>query len=104
MKYTFLLLLEPMMAWAQLSKIKLDGVVNIEEWAGTQKHLIQYEFDPGDNVSSVNKTEVWITYSATDLYVGFIAYGNRSELRSSIYHLLYWSYQWLFLYGTGIWL
>ena len=84
MKYTFLLLLVPMMAWSQSSKIQLDGVVNTEEWAGTQKHLIQYEFDPGDNVSSVNKTEVWITYSATDLYVGFIAYGNSSELRSSI--------------------
>jgi len=84
MKYPFFLLLLPLIGWSQNPKITLDGVVQPKEWEEAQKHLIQYEFDPGDNVSSVNKTEAWITYSATDLYVGFIAYGTMSELRSSI--------------------
>ena len=49
-----------------------------------RKHLIEYEISPGNNIPSQEATEVYITYSSTDLYVGFIAYADMKTLRSSI--------------------
>lgn len=61
-----------------------DGMVTPEEWAQAQKFQIQYEIDPGNNSPSHNLTDVFVSYSETHLYVGFIAYANMSTLRSSI--------------------
>ena len=61
-----------------------DGVVNSEEWNSSQKHIIEYEISPGNNTPSPVATEAYITYSPTDLYVGFIAYADMKTLRSSI--------------------
>ncbi len=61
-----------------------DGVVNHEEWQNAQEFLIGYEIEPGDNSPAPQKTTVFITYSPTDLYVGFIAEANMQQLRSSI--------------------
>ena len=63
---------------------EFDGVVGEQEWANTQKFLINYEIDPGNNTPSENLTEVFVSYSETHLYVGFIAYTDMKTLRSSI--------------------
>ena len=61
-----------------------DGVVSAEEWMGAQKFSLDYEVDPGDNTPPPYKTTAYITYSPTDLYVGFIANADMQNLRSSI--------------------
>lgn len=76
------LLATPLMA--QTSVPVFDGMVTPEEWAQGQKFQIQYEIDPGNNSPSHNLTDVFVSYSETHLYVGFIAYANMSTLRSSI--------------------
>ena len=63
---------------------EFDGVVGEQEWANTQKFLINYEIDPGNNTPSENLTEVFVSYSETNLYVWFIAYTDMKTLRSSI--------------------
>ena len=63
---------------------EFDGLVGEQEWANSQKFLINYEIDPGNNTPSENLTEVFVGYSETHLYVGFIAYTDMKTLRSSI--------------------
>ncbi|MFM1877721.1 MAG: Carbohydrate family 9 binding domain-like, partial [Bacteroidota bacterium] len=59
-------------------------MVSPEEWAIADKHQINYEFDPGDNIPSANLTDVYLTYDEQHLLIGFIAYADMSTLRSSI--------------------
>ena len=80
----FLLLLFPLFIQAQKVLPEFDGVVSPEEWDGAETFKIDYEIDPGNNVPSPHLTEVFITYSETDLYVGFIAYADMTNLRSSV--------------------
>lgn len=61
-----------------------DGVVSPNEWKDAQQFSIDYEINPGDNSPAPHKTEVYVLYSATDMYVGFIAHADMSNLRSSI--------------------
>ena len=79
-----LLLLFPVFIQAQKVLPEFDGVVSPEEWDGAETFKIDYEIDPGNNVPSPHLTEVFITYSETDLYVGFIAYADMTNLRSSV--------------------
>ena len=79
-----LILLLPITIIAQNKIPIFDGVVNSEEWNSSQKHIIEYEISPGNNTPSPVATEAYITYSPTDLYVGFIAYADMKTLRSSI--------------------
>ena len=79
-----LLLLFPLFIQAQKVLPEFDGIVNPEEWEGAETFKINYEIDPGNNVPSPHLTEVFITYSETDLYVGFIAYADMTNLRSSV--------------------
>ena len=79
-----LLLLFPLFIQAQKVLPEFDGVVSPEEWDGAETFKIDYEIDPGNNVPSPHLTEVFITYSETDLYVGFIAYADMANLRSSV--------------------
>ena len=69
---------------AQKTLPTFDGVVSEAEWINAEKFKINYEIDPGNNEPSTHETEVFITYSNTDLYVGFIAYADMKNLRSSI--------------------
>ena len=69
---------------AQQALPEFDGVVNQEEWAAAQEFLIEYEIEPGDNTTAPQKTTVYVTYSPTDLYVGFVAEANMNDLHSSI--------------------
>jgi hypothetical protein len=85
MKYLLLALgLSCLPALAQTSEPNFDGIVEKEEWATAQEFLINYEIDPGNNTLSENLTEVYVTYSQTHLYIGFIAYTDMNTLRSSI--------------------
>ena len=61
-----------------------DGVVSPNEWKDAQQFSIDYEINPGDNSPAPHKTEVYVLYSATEMYVGFIAHADMSNLRSSI--------------------
>jgi hypothetical protein len=44
--------------------------------ANSEIYEINYEIDPGNNVPSPYLTKVFITYSETDLFVGFIAFAD----------------------------
>ena len=79
-----LLLLFPLFIQAQKVLPEFDGIVSPEEWEGAETFKIDYEIDPGNNVPSPHLTEVFITYSETDLYVGFIAYADMANLRSYV--------------------
>lgn len=79
-----LLLLFPLFIQAQKVLPEVDGIVSPEEWEGAETFKIDYEIDPGNNVPSPHLTKVFITYSETDLYVGFIAYADMANLRSSV--------------------
>lgn len=68
----------------QQSPTTFDGIVNEEEWKDAQKFLIPYEINPGDNSPAPQKTEAYIRYTSSHLYVGFIAYADMKLLRSSI--------------------
>ena len=84
MKISLLILFLPLTIIAQNKLPDFDGVVNFEEWNSSEKHLIEYEISLGNNIPSQEATEVYITYSSTDLYVGFIAYADMKTLRWSI--------------------
>jgi len=69
---------------AQTTLPNFDGVVSTEEWKDAETFEVKYEISPGNNVPSPHLTKAFITYSKTDLYVGFIAYADMENLRSSI--------------------
>ena len=83
MRHLFLLL-GSLYLTAQKTLPTFDGIVSEKEWVNAEKFKINYEIDPGNNEPSAHETEVFITYSKTDLYVGFIAYADMKNLRSSI--------------------
>ncbi|MFQ3341096.1 MAG: hypothetical protein ACI9TK_000754, partial [Flavobacteriaceae bacterium] len=83
-KFLILTFLFSMLVIAQKTLPTFDGVVSEAEWATAEKFKINYEIRPGNNEPSTHETEVFITYSKTDLYVGFIAYADMKKLRSSI--------------------
>ena len=87
MRFTQLILLLLFSAYLNAQQTTLpsfDGEVSPEEWKDAETFTIKYEIDPGNNVPSQHLTDVFITYSKTDLYVGFIAYADMKNLRSSI--------------------
>ena len=69
---------------AQTTLPNFDGIVSAEEWKDAETFEVKYEISPGNNVPSPHLTKAFITYSKTDLYVGFIAYADMENLRSSI--------------------
>ena len=66
------------------SDIKIDGHLNEAAWqyAGNSKTFV--ESYPGDMTEPPVKTEVYITYDNSNLYVGFIAYDNPDDLRATM--------------------
>tara|TARA_B110000046_G_C12842600_1_gene334279 strand:- start:270 stop:767 length:498 start_codon:yes stop_codon:yes gene_type:complete len=84
MRISLLFLLFPFLTFAQNTLPTFDGVVNPEVWSSAEKHTIEYEISPGNYTHSPVATEAYITYGVSDLYVGFIAYADMSNLRSSI--------------------
>lgn len=61
-----------------------DGVVNEEEWQSAQHFTLDYEIEPSNNGAAQYKTNVFVTHTETDIYVGFVAYADMENLRSSI--------------------
>ena len=70
--------------YAQNTTPVFDGVVEKQEWQDAQIFSLDYEVDPGDNSPPPHKTKAYIKYTKTDLYIGFIAYADMINLRSSI--------------------
>lgn len=64
--------------------IHFDGQVTPEEWEGAQKYSITYEFQPGNNTASPYKTDVYVKYSQSHLYVAFDAEADMQTLRSAV--------------------
>ena len=71
-------------SYSQTTPPEFDGIVKEEEWKDAQVFVIDHEINPGDNIPAPQNTTVYISYSPTDLYVGFVAEANMSQLRSSI--------------------
>ncbi len=66
------------------NQIKLDGIINEDEWKNASKVSLEFEFKPGYNTAADKKTEVFLLYSNKNLYVGFFAYDDSSNVRASI--------------------
>ena len=81
--FNYLLLLS-LNLFSQQELPVFDGVVNQAEWENANFFEINYEISPGNNIPTPYPTEVFITYSETELYVGFIAYADMEKLRSSV--------------------
>ena len=60
-------------------KIKADGLMNESIWNKALKLELNFEVEPGENIKPPVKTEVFIAYSKTDLYIAFKAYDPRPE-------------------------
>ena len=72
------------MIFAQQDPIVFDGQLGEDEWNQAQRFSIDYEIQPGNNSPAPHKTDVFVLYSATHLYVGFDAKANMASLRSAI--------------------
>ena len=81
---SFLLFFLSFISFAQIDSPVFDGVINPDEWGTAQKFSIPFEIDPGDSSPAPQETQVFVTYTKTHLYVGFIAQADMSNLRSSI--------------------
>lgn len=66
------------------SEIRIDGVLNKDEWKDACEIDLNYEIDPGENVKPPVKTKGYVTYNNENLYIAFIAYdSNPSEIRAN---------------------
>ena len=66
------------------TKFIIDGIISDDEWNNAIEVDLDYEVNPGNNISPKEKTKVFIVYSDTHLYIGFKAYANPKEVRASI--------------------
>lgn len=64
---------------ATSDEMKIDG--NLEEavWQGPPTFTLDYETNPGDNTPAPVKTEMWITYDHSRVYVGARAHDPHPE-------------------------
>ena len=62
----------------------IDGLLNELEWQSAVPVAINYEIVPGNNAPAKVKTQGYITYTDTHLFVGFYAYDNPENIRASI--------------------
>jgi len=65
------------------SKVKVDGILDDKIWEKATVISLNYEVDPGENISPPVKTEVYLAYDPDHLYVAFRAYDpNPSAIRA----------------------
>lgn len=64
--------------------IILDGILSPNEWANAIPIELNYEINPGNNSPAKKKTLGYITYTDTDLYIGFHAYDDPKNVRASV--------------------
>ena len=67
-----------------ITRFIIDGIISEDEWNNAIEVDLDYEVNPGNNISPKEKTKVFIVYSDTHLYIGFKAYANPKEVRASI--------------------
>lgn len=67
------------------SKVKIDGILNEKVWKEALVLKLNYEVEPGENIPSPVKTEVFMAYSDNHLYVAFRAYDpSPSAIRARL--------------------
>jgi hypothetical protein len=67
------------------SKVKIDGILNEKVWEEALLLELNYEVEPGENIKPPVKTEVFLIYNPTHLYVAFRAYDpNPAQIRARV--------------------
>ena len=69
---------------AKDSKIKIDGIIQKGEWEFSEKIELDYEVNPGNNISPKEKTAAYITYTDTHLYLAIHALSDPKKIRASV--------------------
>ena len=65
--------------------IRVDGALDEEGWSGAAVLELIYEYFPGDNTPPPVRTECFVTYDESSIYVGFRAYDSSpSEIRAHL--------------------
>ncbi|HRH43305.1 MAG TPA: carbohydrate binding family 9 domain-containing protein, partial [Pyrinomonadaceae bacterium] len=78
-------LVRPVMTIPKVSKAPvIDGKLDDEVWkqATVFKDLIQTQ--PGDNIPASKRTEVYVGYDESNLYVGFKCWDEKDKIRASV--------------------
>ena len=66
-------------------EIKIDGVLNEKAWKSAPTFTLDYETSPGENTPPAQKTEMWLAYSYSHLYVGVRAHdSDPSKIRARL--------------------
>jgi hypothetical protein len=61
------------------SHIKVDGRLDEEAWQKAAMLEIPYEWQPGDAIPALVKTEVYITYDQAKIYIGFRCFDPKPQ-------------------------
>ena len=66
-------------------RIEVDGVLDEPVWQRAWTMTLDYEVRPGENTPAPIRTEVFVMYDASRLYVGFLAHDpNPHEIRAHL--------------------
>ena len=57
--------------------IKIDGIVNDEEWGDAAVFDVNNEIQPGENIPAPVNTKCYITYDHSNLYIAFICFDDN---------------------------
>ena len=67
------------------SEIRIDGELNEAVWKKSPTFTLDYETRPGDNTPAAVKTEMWVTYNHSHVYVGVRAHDpDPSKIRARL--------------------
>lgn len=65
--------------------VRIDGIIEQNEWDQALILTLDYEVSPGENVPPPVSTKVYLAYDENNLYAAFMAYDpNPSEIRARI--------------------
>ena len=65
-------------------QITIDGIISEKEWKNAISVDLEYEVNPGNNIIPKEKTNVYVLYSDTHLYIGFHAFSKPENIRASV--------------------
>ena len=67
------------------SKIKIDGILDEQAYKDSSAISVPFEWLPGDNIPAPVKTECFVTYSKSHLYIAFKCYDpDPSKIRAHL--------------------
>jgi hypothetical protein len=67
------------------AKIRVDGKLDENTWSAALKLTLDYEVHPGENIKPPVRTDVFLLYSKTNLYIAFYAYDpDPRDIRAHI--------------------